>query len=76
MSARLAASQAQRRPLPYTRVTLRELSERFGLSNPDSASDLIRRGAERLKQSKDMVIQLRAIESKLNVNSESEPDAS
>ena len=60
----------------YTRVTLRELSERFGLSHPDSASDLIRRGAKRLEESKKMVIQLRAIESKLNVNSESEPDAS
>ena len=35
----------------YTGVTLRELSERLGLSNPDSASDLIRRESKRLEQS-------------------------
>ncbi len=54
----------------YARATLRELSERFGLSHPDSASDLIRRGAKRLEQLKEMVIQLRAIEDNLNVNPE------
>jgi putative transposase len=50
----------------YTQATLRELSERFGLSHPDSASDLIRRGATRLEQSKEMERQLRAIEAKLD----------
>jgi S-adenosylmethionine synthetase len=55
----------------YTRATLRELSERFGLSHPDSASDLIRRGAMRLEQSKEMARQLRAIEEKLETNPES-----
>jgi S-adenosylmethionine synthetase len=44
---------------------LRELSERFGLSHPDSASDIIRRGAKQLAQSKEMTRQLRAIEEKL-----------
>ena len=43
-------------------MTLWELSKRFGLSHPDSASDLIRRGAKRLEQSTEMVIQLRAID--------------
>ncbi len=32
----------------YTSATLRELSDRFGLNHPDSALDLIRRGAKRM----------------------------
>lgn len=55
----------------YTRATLRELSERFGLSHPDSASDLIRRGAMRVEQSSDAVRCQRAIEKKLELNPES-----
>ena len=35
----------------YTTATLRELSDRFGLSHPDRASDLVRRGAKRIEQS-------------------------
>ena len=56
----------------YTRATLRELSERFGLSHPDSASDLIRRGAKRLEQSSEAVRHQRAIEKKLKLNPESQ----
>ena len=56
----------------YTRATLRELSQKFGLSHPDSASDLIRRGAKRLEQSSEAVRQFRAIEKKLNINPESQ----
>ncbi len=44
---------------------------RWNGSLTDSASDLVRRGAKRLEQSKEMVIQLRAIEKNLNVNAES-----
>jgi putative transposase len=56
----------------YTRATLRELSERFGLSHSDSASDLIRRGAKRVEQSSDAVRCQRAIEKKLELNPESQ----
>ena len=55
----------------YTSATLRELSERFGLSHPDSASDLIRRGAKRIEQSSETVRQQKAIEKKLELNPES-----
>ena len=41
----------------YTSATLRELSDRFALSHPDSASDLIRRGAKRIEQSSEAVRQ-------------------
>ena len=54
-----------------TSATLRELSERFGLSHPDSASDLIRRGAKRIEQSSEAVRQQKAIEKKLELNPES-----
>ena len=54
-----------------TSATLRELSERFELSNPDSASDLIRRGAKRIEQSSEAVRQQKAIEKKLELNPES-----
>ena len=50
-------------------ATLRELSERFGLSHPDSASDLIRRGAKRIEQSSEAIRQQKAIEKKLNPES-------
>ncbi len=55
----------------YTSATLRELSERFGLSHPDSASDLIRRDAKRIEKSKEAVRQQKAIEKKLELNPES-----
>ena len=55
----------------YTGATLRELSERFGLSHPDSASDLIRRGAKQLKLSGEAIRHQTAIEKKLKMNPES-----
>jgi putative transposase len=55
----------------YTRATLRELSERFGLSHPDSASDLVRRGAKQAKQSQKAKHHQKEIESKLGLNPES-----
>ena len=54
-----------------TSATLRELSDRFGLSHPDSASDLIRRGVKRIEQSSEAVRQQKAIEKKLELNPES-----
>jgi hypothetical protein len=56
----------------YTRATLRELSERFGLSHPDSAADLIRRGAKKLEQSSEAMRHLMMIEKKLKLNPESQ----
>ena len=55
----------------YTTASLRELSDRFGLSHPDSASDLVRRGAKRIEQSSEAVRQQAAIEKKLGLNPES-----
>ena len=55
----------------YTSATFRELSVRFGLNHPDSASDLIRRGAKRIEQSSEAVRQQKAIEKKLLLNPES-----
>ena len=55
----------------YTSATLRELSDRFRLNHPDSASDLIRRGAKRIEQSSEAVRQQKAIEKKLKLNPES-----
>ena len=55
----------------YTRATLRELSARFGLSHPDSAADLIQRGAKRLEQSSEAVRHLTRIKKKLKLNPES-----
>ena len=52
----------------YTSATLRELSDRFGLSHPDSASDLIGRGAKRIEQSSEAVRQQKAIEKKLGMS--------
>ena len=43
----------------------------FGLNHPDSASDLIRRGAKRIEQSSEAVRQQKAIEKKLELNPES-----
>ena len=57
----------------YTSATLRELSDRFGLSHPDSVSDLIRRGAKRIEQSTEAIRQQTAIEKKLGPNPESDP---
>ena len=45
----------------YTSATLRELSDRRGLSHPDSVSDLIRRDAKRIEQSTEAVRQPRAM---------------
>ncbi len=56
----------------YTQATLRELSERFGLSHPDSAADLIQRGAKRLEQSSEAVRHLAKIKKKLKLNPESQ----
>ena len=56
----------------YTSATLRELSDRFGLNHPDSASDLIRRGAKRIEQSSAAVRQQAAIETKQGLNPESQ----
>ena len=53
---------------------LRELPERFGLIHPDNASDLIRRGAKRIEQSNEAVRQQKAIEGKLELNPESDPN--
>ena len=56
----------------YTSATLQELSNRFGLSHPDSDSDLIRRGAKRIEQSSEAVRQQAAIETKLGLNPETQ----
>ena len=56
----------------YTGATLRELSERFGLSHPDSAADLIQRGAKSLEQSSEAVRHLTRIKKKLKLNPESQ----
>jgi putative transposase len=55
----------------YNRATLRELLARFDLSHPDSASDLSRREAKRLEQSKQMTCHVSEIEEKLGLNPES-----
>ena len=56
----------------YTRAALRELSERIGLSHPDSASDLVLRGAKRLEQSSEAVRHRKSIEKKLKMNLETQ----
>ena len=63
----IAAHQCRR----YTSAPLRELSDRFGLSHPDIASDLIRRGAKRIEQSSESVRQQTVIERKQGFNPES-----
>ncbi len=45
----VALSPAGKTLLRVARAPLRELSERFDLSHPDSAADLIRRAAQRLE---------------------------
>ena len=55
----------------YTSEPWRELSDRFGLSHPDIASDLVRRVAKRIEQSSEAVRRQTVIERKLGFNPES-----
>ena len=55
----------------WTTVTLRELSARFGLTHPDSASDLIARGKRSAKSNRDVARQVASIEQALDLNPES-----
>ena len=55
----------------WTTATLRELSARFGLSHPDSASDLIRRGKRSAESNREVARQVASIEQALRLNPES-----
>ena len=55
----------------WTTATLRELSARFGLTHPDSASDLIGRGQRSAKSNRDVAMQVASIEQALGLNPES-----
>ncbi len=55
----------------WTTATLRELSGRFGLSHPDSASDLIKRGKRLAESNRDVARKVAAIETDLGLNPES-----
>ena len=55
----------------WTTATLRELSGRFGLSHPDSASDLIQRGARSAESNREVARTVASIERALGVNPES-----
>ena len=52
-------------------ATLRELSGRFGLSHPDSASDLIKRGKRLAESNRDVARKVASIEKALGLNPES-----
>ncbi len=54
-----------------TTATLRELSARFGLSHPDSASDLVRRGKRFAESNRDVARKVASIEKTLGLNPES-----
>ena len=56
----------------YTRETLPKMSEQFGLSYPDSASDLIRRGAKKLQKENDAIRHQKSIEKKPKLNPENQ----
>ncbi len=56
----------------WTTATLRELSGRFGLSHPDSASDLIKRGVQQAKQNRNTARRVTSIECALGRNPESQ----
>ena len=55
----------------WTTATLRELSGRFGLSHPDSASDLIKRGKRLAESNRDVARKVASIEKDLGLNPES-----
>ena len=55
----------------WTTATLRELSGRFGLSHPDSASDLIKRGKRLAESNRDVAGKVASIERALRLNPES-----
>jgi REP element-mobilizing transposase RayT len=55
----------------WTSATLKDLSAVFGLSHPDSASDLIKRGKQRLKQGGTATRSVQRIETALHLNPES-----
>lgn len=55
----------------WTGTTLRALSETFGLSHPDSASDLIKRGKQRTESSQEVSRRVQRIERRLGLNPES-----
>lgn len=55
----------------WTTATLRELSGRFGLSHPDSASDLIKRGKRLAASNRDVARKVASIEKALGLNPES-----
>jgi hypothetical protein len=54
----------------WTTAALRELSCRFGLSHPDSASDLIRRGKSLADLHRDVAMSVASIEKALGLNPE------
>jgi hypothetical protein len=55
----------------WTTATLGELSGRFGLSHPDSASDLIKRGKRLADSHQDVARSVASIEEALGLNPES-----
>ncbi len=55
----------------WTTATLRDLSVRFGLSHPDSASDLIQRGNRATERNRDVARNVASIERVLGWNPES-----
>ncbi len=54
----------------WTPMTLRELSAKFGLGHPDSASDLIKRGKRQLKSNRSIASTVTSIEKTLGLNPE------
>jgi len=55
----------------YTTATLAELSHRFGLSDPDSSSDLVKRAKRKHETSTDISNRIGRIEKRLGLNPES-----
>ena len=55
----------------WTTATLRELSGRFGLSHPDSASDLKKRGRSLAESNRYVARKVASIEKDLGLNPES-----
>ena len=55
----------------WTTATLRELSARFGLTHPDSASDLIGCGKRSTESNRDVAMQVVSIQQALGLNSDS-----
>ena len=56
----------------WTTATVRELSARFGLTHPDSASDLIGRGKRSAKSNRDVTRHMASMHQTLAVNPESQ----